>query len=92
MSEARINVAAQGMVRRFCNSNTANCMARGPRSEVTIAGVVAEFQERTSKAGGRYAFFKLEDQHSQVEFMVGSKSLNEYRELLSGGQPLLGLP
>ena len=43
-----------------------------------------------AKSGsGKYAFFKLEDQLGQVEFMVGGARLQEYREALTGGEPLL---
>jgi DNA polymerase-3 subunit alpha len=77
-------------LRRFGNANTANCMERGPGAEVTIGGVVCEFQERMAKSGsGKYAFFKLEDQYGQVEFMVGNNGLNEFREVLVSGDPLL---
>ena len=47
----------------------------GPGAEVTLGGVVCEFQERMAKSGsGKYAFFKLEDQYGQVEFMVGNNA------------------
>ena len=56
----------------------------------TIGGVVCEFQERMAKSGsGKYAFFKLEDQFGQVEFMVGNNGLTEFREVLVSGEPLL---
>ena len=38
---------------------------------------------------GKYAFFKLEDQTGQIEFMVGSKKLDDYREILTRDEPLL---
>ena len=45
----------------------------GPRAEVILGGVVCDFQERMAKSGsGKYAFFKLEDQHGQIEVQVGS--------------------
>jgi DNA polymerase-3 subunit alpha len=79
-----------GDMRRFASANTANCMERGPGAEVTIGGVVCEFQERMAKSGsGKYAFFKLEDQYGQVEFMVGNNALNEFRDVLVSGEPLL---
>jgi DNA polymerase III subunit alpha len=79
-----------GEIRRFTTATTANCMDKGVRAEVTLAGVVVDFQERSMKSGnGKYAFFKLEDQTGQVEFMVGSKKLDEYRPLLTRDEPLL---
>jgi len=77
-------------IRRFTTATTANCMEKGVRAEVTLAGVVVDYQERTAKSGsGKYAFFKLEDQHGQVDLMVGSKKLDQYREILTREDPLL---
>jgi DNA polymerase-3 subunit alpha len=77
-------------VRRFATANTTNAMERGPGAEVTLGGVVCEYQERMAKSGsGKYAFFKLEDQLGQVEFMVGGARLQEHREALTAGEPLL---
>jgi DNA polymerase-3 subunit alpha len=77
-------------VKRFANAVTSNCTERGPRAEVMLGGVVEGFQERMAKSGsGKYAFFTLEDQYGQIEFMVGSAKLNDYRELLTRGEPLL---
>jgi DNA polymerase-3 subunit alpha len=79
-----------GELRRYANCQTSTCMARGPGAEVTMGGVVCEYQERMAKSGsGKYAFFKLEDQMGQVEFMVGNARLNEYRDVLTSNEPLL---
>ncbi|MEO5768502.1 MAG: DNA polymerase III subunit alpha [Polyangia bacterium] len=79
-----------GEIRRFTTATTANCMDKGVRAEVTLAGVVVDFQERSMKSGnGKYAFFKLEDQTGQIEFMVGSKKLDDYRDILTRDDPLL---
>jgi DNA polymerase-3 subunit alpha len=79
-----------GEIRRFSTATTANCMERGLRAEVILAGVVVDFQERPMKSGnGKYAFFKLEDQHGQIDLMVGSKKLDDFRELLTRDDPLL---
>jgi DNA polymerase-3 subunit alpha len=79
-----------GELRRFANCQTANCMERGPGAEVTMGGVVCDYQERMAKSGsGKYAFFKLEDQLGQVEFMVGGARLIEYRDALTSNEPLL---
>ena len=79
-----------GEIRRFTTATTANCMDKGVRAEVTLAGVVVDFQERSMKSGnGKYAFFKLEDQAGQIEFMVGSKKLDDYRDILTRDDPLL---
>jgi DNA polymerase-3 subunit alpha len=79
-----------GELRRFANATTANCTARGPRAEVILGGVVSDYQERAIKSGtGKYAFFKLEDQSGQIEFHVASSKLEQYRDVLAGGEPLL---
>ncbi len=79
-----------GELRRFANATTDTAVARGPRAEVIIGGVVCDFQERMAKSGsGKYAFFKLEDQHGQIEVQVGTQKLADHRELLARGEPLL---
>ena len=79
-----------GEIRRFANATPRNCIEKGERAEVILAGVVGDFQERPMKSGtGKYAFFKLEDQTGQIEFMVEPKKLDDYRELLSSDEPLL---
>jgi DNA polymerase-3 subunit alpha len=79
-----------GELRRFANAVTVGCTSRGGRAEVILGGVVSDYQERLIKNGsGRYAFFKLEDQHGQIEFHVASSKLEEYRDVLTQGDPLL---
>jgi len=79
-----------GELRRFANAITSNCTERGGRAEVILGGVVSDYQERQIKSGtGKYAFFKLEDQHGQIEFHVASSKLEEFREVLTKGDPLL---
>ena len=79
-----------GELRRFANATTSNCTERGGRAEVILGGVVSDYQERQIKNGtGKYAFFKLEDQHGQIEFHVASSKLEEYRDVLAKGDPLL---
>ena len=79
-----------GELKRYASATTATCMERGPGAEVIVGGVVCEYQERMAKSGsGKYAFFKLEDQLGQVEFMVGGARLAEYRDVLVSGEPLL---
>jgi DNA polymerase-3 subunit alpha len=77
-------------LRRFANAITVNCTERGGRAEVVLGGVVSDYQERPIKNGtGKYAFFKLEDQHGQIEFHVASSKLEEYRDVLTKGDPIL---
>jgi DNA polymerase-3 subunit alpha len=77
-------------VRRFTNATTANSTEKGVRAEVTLAGIISNYQERPMKSGnGKYAFFTLEDHHGQIEFIVNSKKVEEYRDLLVRDEPLL---
>ncbi len=79
-----------GELKRFANATTTNASERGPRAEVTLGGVVCDYQERVPKSGnGKFAFFKLEDQSGQIEFHVASSKLEQYREVLVSGEPLL---
>jgi DNA polymerase-3 subunit alpha len=77
-------------IRRFTTATCANCMEKGERNEVILAGVINAFTERPMKSGlGKIAYFKLEDQTGQIEFFVSSKKLEEYREILSRDEPML---
>ena len=79
-----------GEIRRFTTATCANCMEKGERNEVILAGVINAFTERPMKSGlGKIAFFSLEDQTGQIEFFVSSKKLEEYREILSRDEPML---
>jgi DNA polymerase-3 subunit alpha len=79
-----------GEIRKFTTATTANCIEKGVRAEVTLAGIVSNYQERPMKNGnGKYAFFTLEDHFGQIELIVNSKKVEEYRELLGGDEPLL---
>jgi DNA polymerase-3 subunit alpha len=77
-------------IKRFTNASASNCFEKGERAEVILAGVVASYQERPMKNGnGKYAFMTLEDHTGQVEYIVNSKKVDDFRELLSGDEPLL---
>ena len=79
-----------GEIKRFTNATARNCFEKGERAEVILAGVVTSYQERPMKNGsGKYAFMTLEDHTGQVEYIVNSKKVDDYRELLSGDEPLL---
>jgi DNA polymerase-3 subunit alpha len=77
-------------IKRFTNTSARACFEKGERAEVILAGVVTSYQERPMKNGnGKYAFMTLEDHTGQVEYIVNSKKVDDYRELLSGDEPLL---
>jgi DNA polymerase-3 subunit alpha len=77
-------------IKRFTNTTARACFERGERAEVILAGVVTSYQERPMKNGnGKYAFMTLEDHTGQVEYIVNSKKVDDYREVLSGDEPIL---
>ncbi|HVZ71023.1 MAG TPA: DNA polymerase III subunit alpha [Polyangia bacterium] len=77
-------------IKRFTNATARNCFEKGERAEVILAGVVTSYQERPMKNGnGKYAFMTLEDQTGQVEYIVNSKKVDDYRDLLGSDDPLL---
>ena len=79
-----------GEIKRFTNATARNCFEKGERAEVILAGVVTSYQERPMKNGtGKYAFMTLEDHTGQVEYIVNSKKVDEFRELLGSDDPLL---
>jgi DNA polymerase III subunit alpha len=79
-----------GEIRRFTTATCANCLEKGERAEVILAGVVAVYQEKPMKSGaGKIAYFTLEDHTGQMEFFVSMKKVDEYRELLSRDEPVL---
>jgi DNA polymerase-3 subunit alpha len=79
-----------GEIKKFTTATTANSIDKGIRAEVTLAGIVSNYQERPMKSGnGKYAFFTLEDHYGQIEFIVNSKKVEEYRDLLGKDEPLL---
>lgn len=58
-------------------------------SSVKLAGIVLVKQERTSKAGHKFAFVKLSDGAGVFEIAVFSETFNRCRDLLEPGTPLL---
>jgi DNA polymerase-3 subunit alpha len=79
-----------GEIRRYTTATCANCLEKGERAEVILAGVVAVYQEKPMKSGnGKIAYFTLEDHSGQMEYFVSAKKVDEYRELLSRDEPLL---
>jgi DNA polymerase-3 subunit alpha len=76
-------------LRRFCDSSTAGLTGRGEGSRVTIGGSVEGYRERNTKSGGKMAFFHLEDPEGRVEVIVRTRVLEEVRETLTAGDPVL---
>ena len=76
-------------LRRFCDATTANLSGRGEGARITIGGSVEGYRERPTKSGGKMAFFHLEDSEGRVEVIVRTRTLDETREALMAGDPVL---
>ncbi len=74
---------------RFCDATTASLSGRGEGSRVTIGGSVEGYRERPTKSGGKMAFFHLEDANGRVEVIVRTGALEQSREALAAGDPIL---
>jgi DNA polymerase-3 subunit alpha len=61
----------------------------GDGANVKLAGIVLVKQERTSKAGQKFAFVQLSDGQGVFEVAVFSETFTRSRELLEPGKPLL---
>ncbi len=74
---------------RFCDANTVSLSGKGEGARVTIGGSVEGYRERPTKTGKKMGFFHLEDAHGRVEVIVRANVLEEAREVLSAGDPVL---
>jgi DNA polymerase-3 subunit alpha len=76
-------------VSRFCTSNVAGLSELPQEARVEVAGLVEGLRERPTKAGGKMAFFTLEDATDRVEVIVRPRFLEAAREVLTGSEPVL---
>lgn len=76
-------------LRRFCDATTSSLASRKENAKVTIGGSVEGYRERNTKSGGKMAFFHLEDPEGRIEVIVRSRALEEAREALTSGDPVL---
>jgi DNA polymerase-3 subunit alpha len=62
-----------------------------PWAVVSVAGMVEDYQERLFKggAGGRAAFFELEDLVGRVKAKLRGDRIETYAHLLTGGEPVV---
>jgi DNA polymerase-3 subunit alpha len=70
-----------------CNSQTSQNQKRG--AKVTLAGMVMDLREKTTKSGKRMALFSLEDLAGRVEIVVYSEALVTWGEVLKSEEPLV---
>ncbi len=60
------------------------------QKNVNMAGAILAYREGKSKASGRkFGILTLSDQTDSFELMVGEKQLNQVRELVDDGSPLV---
>lgn len=76
-------------LKRFCTANTSTLGGFADGKQVTMAGTVEGYRERTSRAGGKIAFFQLEDPQGRVEVIVRARSLEQARDALTSNDAVL---
>ena len=76
-------------IRRFCSHTVEDLNNLNEEHYVEVAGVVEDFRERKTKAGNRMAFFKLEGTGSSVEVIVRPRNLENSRDVLKSGEPII---
>ena len=76
-------------LKRFCDADTVTVAGRKGGERVVLGGSVEGYRERQTKSGGKMAFFHLEDAEGRVEVIVRSRNLDEAREALTCGDPIL---
>jgi DNA polymerase-3 subunit alpha len=76
-------------LKRFCNANSATVSNCAEGASIALGGMVEDYRERTTKTGGKIAFFQLDDPYGRVEVIVRQRAVEQCRELLQTDAPLL---
>ncbi len=76
-------------LKRFCTADTSTLANCKEGKEVTIAGTVEGYRERSTRTGGKIAFFQLEDSYGRVEVVVRPRVLDQVRDALISGDAAL---
>ncbi len=76
-------------LRRFCNVNCETIENTQNRFNAVIGGSVEGIRSIRTRSGKTMAFFELEDATGRVEVIVRPKILEEYREPLYAGEPIV---
>ncbi len=74
---------------RLTPYNTSNLSSRKDRDEVSIAGIIVDYEERKTKMGKRIGIGAVEDLFGRVDLLVYSKHLEEFSDVLHSDDPLL---
>jgi len=76
-------------IRSFSSVSISNLTEDSNGQDISIAGVISDFQVRRSKKGNMFASGILEDLESSVEILVFSRTLKENESLLSSDSPVM---
>ncbi len=79
----------QHVVDRHASSSIQGMLELEDKSEVKIAGVIAEIKLRRTKRGDRMAIITLEDQSGSAEAVFFPEAFNNCSHLLVGDDPVL---
>jgi len=75
---------------RLAVISTADVADQEERSKVKLAGMVEGYRERPMKtAGGKMAFFELEDRMGRIEVKVRPQQVDNFASVLSSGEPIV---
>jgi DNA polymerase-3 subunit alpha len=68
----------------------AQCGTSEPFAMVKLVGMVEGYRERIFRdGGGKVAFFELEDLSGRVSVKMRAREIEQYAQLLAGGEPVL---
>ena len=74
---------------KYADTATRGCHERENEDRVKVAGVVEAYKERVTRGGTRMASFFLEDLEGRIESIVYSNRLENVKETLTSGKPVL---
>ncbi len=74
---------------RLANCNTVSAKEHRHGSKVTLAGMVMDYRERTTKTGKKLGLFNLEDLSGRIEVVVYAEALLAHGEVLKSNEPLI---
>ncbi len=73
---------------RLTGGTTASIASYKPREKVSLAGMVMDYKEKTTKTGKRLGLFALEDLVGRVDIVVYSEALKNAAEVLTSNVPI----
>lgn len=79
----------QKIAERYASSTIAGLLKSEDRSQVKVAGVIADIKLKRTKKGDRMAVISLEDQTDSVEAVFFPDAFNSSSHLLKGDDPVL---